>query len=117
MTTCYRCKRTFPPERAELVAVGDPDLPPYDEEPFCPECFRWFESDESKVKMITCPRCSYPLRVIPGGRACDACQWGWVTVDAQPVTARAEDVDVLTDGNAIRTPYGMCTPWNGGRAR
>jgi len=50
MTTCYRCKRTFPPEQAELVAVGDPDLPPYCEEPFCLKCFKWFESPESEAR-------------------------------------------------------------------
>jgi len=35
----------------------------------------------------------------------------------KPVTAHVDDIDVLTDGNAIRTSYGMCTPWNGDRPR
>jgi len=59
--------------------------------------------------MTICPRCDGPLRAIPEGHACNACKWEWITVDVQPVTAHAEDVDVLTDGNAIRTPYGLCT--------
>ena len=48
MQTCYRCGKIFPCIDAVLVACTDPNEPHPVDQPFCPKCFEWFESDESE---------------------------------------------------------------------
>jgi len=76
--------------------------------------------------MTTCSHCNGPLEDTPCGDYCETCRWYFAgdTGDADPGPALPMWIDVLTDGNAIRTPYGMCSsgfdshnpPWQGGKA-